>query len=73
MDLLKELAYARRRLTLDDLRERVWDSPGPEDATIRSTISRLRGKLRQAFGLSRSDNPIRCFDGGYQLELPKRS
>jgi hypothetical protein len=68
--LLKELAKAGRRLTLDDLRERVWGDPGPEDATIRSVISRLRSKLRAAFGLGQSEDPIPCHGGGYELKLP---
>jgi len=71
MDVLEALAHARRRLTLDDLRQQIWGEPGPEDATIRSVISRLRNELRQAFGLNRSEDPIPCFDGGYRLELPE--
>lgn len=44
--------------------EAIWDSHDrqPEAETIRSTISRVRSKLCEAFGLAKGDDPIPCLD-----------
>ncbi len=64
-EILNTLAGAKQAVTVDELRDRVWgDALSVEDTTIRSHVSLLRSKLRDAFAISKDTDPIPVIDLG---------
>lgn len=68
LELLRALAESKGPLTVDELRRRVWPEYLAEEVTIRWTVKKLRGLLKEQVPLCEEPIVTRP-EGGYVLTL----